>query len=120
MYTRVKGDFFENRMSAISGFGYVPHNACTNDLGGAQIPSACPSAHLSGMLVGSAAADSAALGAGSAGAGAADALATAVAAGSFEGPPPEEAPPHAAVIVSTAGKSDRFMAVKKTTNARRS
>src|SRR5689334_17431466 len=101
MYIRVKGDFFEKRMSAISGFGYVPHSDCTNDLGGAQIPSAWPSAHLSGMVSSEAAeAGSSFLGAGASGAAAAEAGG---AAGSFEGPPPDEAPPHAAARMTIAG-----------------
>src|SRR5688572_21335186 len=104
--------------SATSGLGYAPQSVCTNDRGGAQMPSACPSAHFSGMVPGSAAgAGSAVLGAeGSAGGAAEDEAA--VATGSFEGPPPDEAPPQAAARIAIAGNVDRFMAFKKTTNAR--
>src|SRR5688500_13598614 len=105
--------------SASSGFGYAPQSVCTNDLGGAQMPSAWPSAHLSGMVPGSAAGAGSAVLGGAGSAGAADA-GGAVLAGSLEGPPPDEAPPQAAARMTIAGKVDRFMAVKRTTNARRS
>src|SRR5438445_143249 len=51
MYAWVKGDAFENMTSATSGFGYVPQSAFTNARGGAQMPSAWPSAHWVGMAV---------------------------------------------------------------------
>jgi hypothetical protein len=115
IYTRVKGDFFENMTRASSGLGYVPQSDCTNDRGGAQIPSAWPSAHFSGTVPRSAAGSSA-LADGAA--AAADEGGAAFAAGSLEGPPPEDAPPHAAARMAIAGSNDRFMAAKETTSAR--
>src|SRR4051794_33942444 len=128
MYPCVKGELFEKRMSAMSGFGYVPQSAFTNDRGGAQIPSPCPSAHVFGMTLISPGAPelSSALPADAAGASALAAElegegcgASACFATLFEAPPPHASTTTRAKPREPRGRNERSMRCKKTTGAHR-